>query len=78
MATLGHHSSTQYPDAMNAVIVGADGKETPVPEVVCDDAWLQGDYVKTVASRGKAIIDARKVSHANIAVSATSVPLHSH
>lgn len=33
----GNHSSTQFPDASHAVVNG-----TPAPEVIKDDAWLQG------------------------------------
>jgi len=61
----GNHSNTQYPDWHHATIGGK-----PAAEVVNDDAWLQGEFVKTVQERGKAIIDARGSSSAASAASA--------
>ena len=55
----GNHSPTMVPDTEHATI-GC----RPVSEVVKDSAWLQGDYTKAVAQRGKAIIDARGASSA--------------
>jgi len=65
----GNHSSTQYPDVRHAVVT-AGGKEQPVMEAVKDDAWLKGDFIKTIQGRGAAIIKARKLSSAMSAAKA--------
>ena len=41
------------------------------PEVVNDQAWIENDFIPTVAKRGAAIIDARGASSAASAASAT-------
>ena len=61
----GNHSATQYPDFANARIGG-----TPAPEVIGDDAWLQGPFIETVQKRGAAIIEARGLSSAASAANA--------
>ncbi len=61
----GNHSSTQYPDFTHAKIKGQ-----PAAEVINDDAWLQGDFIKTVQQRGAAIIEARGLSSAASAANA--------
>ncbi|MEO6848256.1 MAG: malate dehydrogenase [Chthoniobacterales bacterium] len=61
----GNHSSTLYPDFYNAKI---DGK--PATEVITDEAWLQGDFIKTVQQRGAAVIQARGLSSAKSAAHA--------
>jgi malate dehydrogenase len=65
VAIWGNHSATQYPDAENAKINGR-----PVPEVITDTAWIQGDLIKTVQQRGAAIINARGSSSAMSAANA--------
>lgn len=60
----GNHSSTQYPDIRHSLVHTADGKVVKVPEAVKDDAWLNGDFIKTVQTRGAAVIAARKLSSA--------------
>jgi malate dehydrogenase len=65
MAIWGNHSSTQFPDFENARI---DGK--PVPEVIDDQSWLQGEFITTVQQRGAQIIEARGASSAASAASA--------
>lgn len=55
----GNHSATQYPDFTNAKINGQ-----PVPEVITDRAWLEGEFISTVQQRGAAIIKARGASSA--------------
>lgn len=66
----GNHSSTQYPDVSNAVVVGDDGSETPVMTAIPDHAWLRGQFITTVQGRGKEVIMARKLSSAMSAAKA--------
>lgn len=61
----GNHSATQYPDFYNAQIKGRS-----VPDVISDEAWLQGDFIRTVQQRGAAIIKARGASSAASAANA--------
>jgi malate dehydrogenase len=65
VAVWGNHSATQYDDFENARISGR-----PAPEVIGDDAWLQGDFLSTVQQRGAAIIKARGASSAASAANA--------
>ena len=65
MAIWGNHSSTQFPDFAHALVGGA-----PVPEVVADQSWLEGEFITTVQKRGAAIIDARGLSSAASAAAA--------
>ncbi|HWD51125.1 MAG TPA: malate dehydrogenase, partial [Acidimicrobiales bacterium] len=65
LAIWGNHSATQFPDFPNARI---DGK--PVPDVIDDLDWLQGDFITTVQKRGAAIIEARGLSSAASAANA--------
>jgi len=66
----GNHSSTQFPDAAHARVVVDGGEEMSVPEALKDDAWIKGDFVKTVQVRGAAVIKARKLSSAMSAAKA--------
>jgi malate dehydrogenase len=68
----GNHSNTQYPDWHNATIGGK-----PAAQVIGDEAWLKGDYIKTVQERGKAVIDARGKSSALSAAQAAVDHAHS-
>jgi malate dehydrogenase len=61
----GNHSATQYPDLFNAKVGGKNAAE-----VVDDQAWLENDFIPTVAKRGAAIIEARGLSSAASAASA--------
>ena len=61
----GNHSATQYPDIFHASIGGR-----PAAEVVDDQAWLENDFIPTVAKRGAAIIEARGASSAASAANA--------
>ena len=65
MAIWGNHSATQFPDFFHATI---DGK--PAPEVIKDDAWLQGEYIRLIQKRGAAVIEARGASSAASAANA--------
>jgi len=61
----GNHSSSQVPDFYNAII---DGRSAA--EVIGDEAWLKGEFLKTVQQRGAAIIAARGASSAASAANA--------
>ncbi len=61
----GNHSATQVPDFYNAKINGQSAAK-----VIADEAWLKGDFIKTVQQRGAAIIAARGVSSAASAANA--------
>lgn len=65
LAVWGNHSPTMYPDFYNARIHG-----TPVPEVIHDHTWLEGEFLTTVQQRGAAIIKARGASSAASAANA--------
>jgi malate dehydrogenase len=65
MTIWGNHSATQYPDLSHALV---DGR--PATELV-DRAWVEGTFIPTVARRGTAIIEARGLSSAASAASAT-------
>jgi malate dehydrogenase len=60
----GNHSDTMYPDLRKATVKGK-----PATQLV-EDAWIQGAFRQTVATRGKAIINARGASSAASAASA--------
>ncbi len=66
MTIWGNHSATQYPDLFHAEVGGRIAAD-----VVDDQAWLENDFIPTVAKRGAAIIDARGSSSAASAASAT-------
>ncbi|XP_074643769.1 malate dehydrogenase, cytoplasmic-like [Tubulanus polymorphus] len=59
----GNHSSTQYPDLSHSV-VNMNGAEVSATEALKDDNWVKGEFLKTVQTRGAAIIKARKLSSA--------------
>ena len=67
----GNHSSTQYPDLTQATVKGA-----PVTDILADRAWVEDDFIPTVAKRGAAIIDARGASSAASASSAAIDHVH--
>ncbi len=60
----GNHGPTMFPDFRNTLIDGA-----PVVGTL-DSDWLHGDFIKTVATRGGAIIKARGASSAASAAAA--------
>jgi len=66
MTIWGNHSATQYPDLFNAQVRGQNAAE-----LVNDQAWLEENFIPTVAKRGAAIIEARGSSSAASAASAT-------
>ena len=65
MTIWGNHSATQYPDFTNALIKGM-----PASQVIRDEKWLKGDFIKTVQQRGAGIIKARGASSAASAANA--------
>ncbi|MCA9110586.1 MAG: malate dehydrogenase, partial [Planctomycetaceae bacterium] len=54
LAIWGNHSATQFPDVYHATIGGK-----AAPDVIGDEAWIQGDFLTTVQKRGAAVIEAR-------------------
>ncbi|MCY7372760.1 MAG: malate dehydrogenase [Spirochaetaceae bacterium] len=67
----GNHSATQYPDIFHAEIGGKNAAE-----VLGDQAWLEGEFIPTVAKRGAAIIEARGFSSAASAANAAVDHVH--
>lgn len=55
----GNHSSTQYPDFVNAKIKGEKATS-----LISDKEWLENEFIQTVQQRGSAIIQARGLSSA--------------
>eukprot|EP00343_Euplotes_focardii_P008175 CAMPEP_0205821680 /NCGR_PEP_ID=MMETSP0206-20130828/8854_1 /ASSEMBLY_ACC=CAM_ASM_000279 /TAXON_ID=36767 /ORGANISM="Euplotes focardii, Strain TN1" /LENGTH=360 /DNA_ID=CAMNT_0053117341 /DNA_START=17 /DNA_END=1099 /DNA_ORIENTATION=+ len=68
----GNHSKTQYPDVNHGFVVDYPnkGQTTSIREAVADDAWLNGAFIKTVQTRGAAVIKARGKSSAASAANA--------
>ena len=60
----GNHSDKMYPDTTRATI-GCDPASSKI-----DAAWLRGEFMTTVATRGKAVINARGASSAASAAQA--------
>lgn len=60
----GNHADTMYPDVSRGTVAGAAAPTR------FDTDWLRGDFLGTVATRGKAIIQARGASSAASAASA--------
>jgi len=71
MTIWGNHSTTQYPDIFHAKVKGENAAE-----VVGDQAWLESDFIPTVAKRGAAIIEARGSSSAASAANAAIDHVH--
>ncbi|MFM8526956.1 MAG: malate dehydrogenase [bacterium] len=65
MTIWGNHSTTQYPDLVNAKV---DGKSAW--DEVADEAWIADEFIPSVATRGAAIIEARGASSAASAANA--------
>ncbi|OXM69751.1 malate dehydrogenase [Amycolatopsis vastitatis] len=68
LAIWGNHSATQYPSVQHAEVGGKS--------VDLDQAWLENDFIPTVAKRGAAIIEARGLSSAASAASAAIDHVH--
>src|ERR671918_1058022 len=71
MTIWGNHSTTQYPDLVNARVRGESAWEA-----VGDEAWIADEFIPTVAKRGAAIIDARGASSAASAANAAIDHVH--
>ena len=67
----GNHSTTQYPDLVNAKVKGESAWDA-----VGDEAWIADEFIPTVAKRGAAIIDARGASSAASAANAAIDHVH--
>ncbi|MGA2543193.1 MAG: malate dehydrogenase [Verrucomicrobiota bacterium] len=61
----GNHSPTMFPDFYHAKINGQ-----PATAVIPDENWLRTQFVATVAQRGTAVLNARKLSSAASAANA--------
>jgi malate dehydrogenase len=61
----GNHSTTQYPDLVNAKVGGRSAWDA-----VDDEAWVADEFIPRVAKRGAAIIEARGASSAASAANA--------
>jgi malate dehydrogenase len=71
MTIWGNHSTTQYPDLVNARVRGESAWEA-----VGDEDWIASEFIPTVAKRGAAIIDARGASSAASAANAAIDHVH--
>ena len=71
MTIWGNHSTTQYPDLVNAKVKGSSAWDA-----VADEAWIADEFIPTVAKRGAAIIDARGASSAASAANAAIDHVH--
>lgn len=65
LAVWGNHSATQFPSFEHAQVEGKSATE-----VISDRGWFEGEFLKTVQQRGKAIIEARGKSSAASAANA--------
>ena len=71
MTVWGNHSTTQYPDVVNAKVSGSSAWDA-----VDDDAWIAEEFIPRVAKRGAAIIEARGASSAASAANAAIDHVH--
>jgi malate dehydrogenase len=71
MTVWGNHSTTQYPDLVNARVNGASAWDA-----VGDETWIAEEFIPRVAKRGAAIIDARGASSAASAANAAIDHVH--
>jgi malate dehydrogenase len=65
LTTWGNHSTTQYPDLVNARVDGQSAWDA-----VDDEAWIADEFIPRVAKRGAEIIEARGASSAASAANA--------
>jgi malate dehydrogenase len=71
MTVWGNHSASQYPDLVHAEVGGENAAAK-----VGDQAWIEDEFIPTVAKRGAAIIDARGASSAASAANAAIDHVH--
>ena len=71
MTVWGNHSTTQYPDLVNAKVNGSSAWDA-----VDDEAWIADEFIPRVAKRGAAIIEARGASSAASAANAAIDHVH--
>ena len=71
MTVWGNHSTTQYPDLVNAKVSGGSAWDA-----VDDEAWIADEFIPKVAKRGAAIIEARGASSAASAANAAIDHVH--
>ena len=71
MTVWGNHSTTQYPDLVNARVGGQGAWDA-----VDDEAWITDEFIPRVAKRGAAIIEARGASSAASAANAAIDHVH--
>ncbi len=71
MTVWGNHSTTQYPDLVNAKVNGQSAWAA-----VDDEAWIAEEFIPRVAKRGAAIIEARGASSAASAANAAIDHVH--
>jgi len=71
MTVWGNHSTTQFPDLYHCEVNGQNAAA-----VVNDQAWIENDFIPTVAKRGAAVIAARGASSAASAANATVEAMH--
>jgi malate dehydrogenase len=71
MTIWGNHSTTQYPDIFHCEVNGQNAAA-----MVGDQAWLEDEFIPTVAKRGAAIIEARGASSAASAANAAIDHMH--
>lgn len=71
MTIWGNHSSTQYPDLLNARVNGK-----PALDLV-ERSWYENDFIPTIQQRGAAVIKARGASSAASAANAAIAHMRS-
>ncbi len=71
MTSWGNHSTTQYPDLVNAKVEGDSAWDA-----VDDEAWIADEFIPRVAKRGAEMIGARGASSAASAANAAIDHIH--
>ena len=71
MTVWGNHSTTQYPDLVNAQVDGQSAWDA-----IDDESWIADQLIPRVAKRGAAIIEARGASSAASAANAAIDHVH--
>jgi malate dehydrogenase len=71
MTVWGNHSTTQYPDLVNAKVGGQSAWDA-----IDDETWIAEEFIPRVAKRGAAIIEARGASSAASAANAAIDHVH--